>query len=68
LPLGTAGTEKRSGVVSAGRRVGIPQLCRRWLTAATAGKGHHIVLAADPLFAAPPRPRTRTKTRMPRRG
>ena len=29
---------------------------------------HHIVLAADPLFAAPPRPRTRTKTRMPRRG
>ena len=36
LPLGTAGTEKRSGVVSAGRRVGIPQLCRRWLTAATA--------------------------------
>ena len=36
LPLGTAGTEKRSGVVSAGCRVGIPQLCRRWLTAATA--------------------------------
>ena len=36
LPLETAGTEKRSGVVSAGRRVGIPQLCRRWLTAATA--------------------------------
>ena len=28
--------ENRSGVVSAGRRVGMPQLCRRWLTAATA--------------------------------
>ena len=55
LPFGTAegpaaatvgGAENRSGVVSAGRRVGMPQLCRRWLTAATAGR------AADPLFAA----------------
>ena len=45
--------ENRSGVVPAGRRVGMPQLCRRWLTAATAGRAsHHIVLAADRLFAA----------------
>ena len=45
LPFGTAEgpaavtvgrAENRSGVVSAGRRVGMPQLCRRWLTAATA--------------------------------
>jgi hypothetical protein len=49
LPFGTAegpaavtvgGVENRSGVVSAGRRVGMPQLCRRWLTAATAGRGY----------------------------
>ena len=47
LPFGTAEgpaavtvgrAENRSGVVSAGRRVGMPQLCRRWLTAATAGR------------------------------
>ena len=37
--------EIRSGVVSAGRRVGMLQLCRRWLTAATAGKGYcwHLI-------------------------
>jgi hypothetical protein len=62
LTLGTAegpaavtvgGAENRSGVVSAGRRVGMPQLCRRWLTAPTAGRAsHHVALAADPLFAA----------------
>ena len=46
LPFGTAegpaavtvgGAENRSAVVSVGRRVGMPQLCRWWLTAATAG-------------------------------
>ena len=62
LPVGTVEgpaaftvgrAENRSGVVSAGRRVGMPQLCRRWLTAATAGRAsHHIALAADRLFAA----------------
>ena len=45
LPFATAegpaavtvgGAENRSGVVSVGRRVGMPQLCRWWLTAATA--------------------------------
>ena len=62
LPFGTAEgpaavtvgrAENRSGVVSAGRRVGMPQLCRRWLTAATAGRAdQHVALAADALFAA----------------
>ncbi len=50
LPFGTAEgpaavavgrAENRSSVVSAGRRVDMPQLCRRWLTAATAGKATH---------------------------
>ena len=54
LPFGTAegpaavtvgGAENRSGVVSAGRRVGMPQLCRRWLTAATAGRGPQRAVA-----------------------
>ena len=48
LPFGTAespaavtvdGSENRSGVGTAGRRVGMPQLCRQRLTAATAGGG-----------------------------
>ena len=42
LPFGTAegppAVTVRSGVVSAGRRVGMLPLCRRWLTSATAGR------------------------------
>jgi hypothetical protein len=54
LPFGTAegpaavtgdGAENRSGVVSTGRRVGMPQLCRRWLTAATAGSGMQLTFS-----------------------
>ena len=50
LPVGTVEgpaaftvgrAENRSGIVSAGRWVGMPQLCRRWLTAATAGRATH---------------------------
>jgi hypothetical protein len=60
LPIGTVEgpaaftvgrAENRSGVVPEGRRFGMPQLCRRWLSAATAGSpSQHIVLAADRLL------------------
>ena len=62
LPFGTAEgpaattvgrAENRSSVVSVGRRLGMPQLCRRWLTPATAGRAnHHVALAPDRLLAA----------------
>jgi hypothetical protein len=60
LPIGTVEgpaaltvgrAENRSGVVPEGRRFGMPQLCRRWLAAATAGSpSQHIVLVADRLL------------------
>jgi hypothetical protein len=78
LPFGTAegpaaitvgGVENRSGVVSAGRRVGMPQLCRRWLTAATAGRGYaaDLFLEAISLKHCPEARAWRSRTHPPAR-